>query len=63
MDNELLNYEENSATELGVIVRGTLNELEMRLMEGRSIEDVRVGKFVVIQGEKIVFFPLSMIFD
>lgn len=42
---------------VGVIVRGSLTEgLEMRLDEGESIEDVRAGKFVVIEGEKADFF-------
>lgn len=42
---------------IGVVVRGSLTEgLEMRLDEGESIEDVRAGKFVVIEGEKSAFF-------
>ncbi|HEY8369747.1 MAG TPA: ATP-binding protein [Thermodesulfobacteriota bacterium] len=42
---------------IGVIVRGSLTEgLEMRLDEGESVEDVRAGKFVVIEGEKSDFF-------
>jgi hypothetical protein len=45
--------------ELGVVVRGSLSEgLEMRLAEGKSVEDLRVGKFVVVQGEKSRFFAL-----
>ena len=49
---------ERGAT-LGVIVRGSLSEgLQMRLDEGASIEDVRVGKFVVIQGERTRFFAM-----
>lgn len=30
----------------------------MRLAEGKSIEDVRVGKFVVVQGERYRFFAM-----
>jgi uncharacterized protein len=42
---------------IGVIVRGSLTEgLEMRLDEGESVEDIRAGKFVVIEGEKAAFF-------
>ncbi len=42
---------------IGVIVRGSLTEgLEMRLDGGESVEDVRAGKFVVIEGEKSAFF-------
>lgn len=45
--------------ELGVVVRGSLAEgLEMRLAEGRSVEDLRAGKFVVIQGECNQFFAM-----
>jgi DNA helicase HerA-like ATPase len=47
------------ATPLGAIVRGSLSEgLEMRLAEGRSIEDLRVGNFVVIQGERNRYFAM-----
>jgi DNA helicase HerA-like ATPase len=42
---------------IGVIVRGSLTEgLEMRLDERESVEDIRAGKFVVIEGEKAAFF-------
>jgi len=45
--------------ELGVIVRGSLTEgLEMRLAEGRSVEELRVGKFVVVEGEQNQFFAM-----
>ena len=45
--------------EIGVIVRGSLSEgLEMRLEEGKSVEDLRVGKFVVVQGERNRFFAM-----
>src|SRR5579884_3584930 len=44
---------------LGVIVRGSLAEgLEMRLAEGKSVEDLRAGEFIVVQGERNAFFAL-----
>lgn len=44
---------------LGVVVRGSLSEgLEMRLAEGNSVEELRVGKFVVIHGERNRFFGM-----
>lgn len=47
---------------IGVIVRGSLTEgLEMRLDAAQSVEDVRAGKFIVIEGEKSAFF--CMIID
>lgn len=47
---------------LGVITSGSLIEGLTARLEGReSVEDMRVGKFVVIQGEKHEFF--SMITD
>ena len=50
---------EEPRTSLGVIVRGSLSEgLHMRLEEGGSVEDLRVGKFVVIQGERSRFFAM-----
>jgi DNA helicase HerA-like ATPase len=49
-------------TRLGVITSGSLIEGLCARLEGReSVEDMRVGKFVVIQGEKHEFF--SMITD
>ena len=49
-------------TELGILTRGSLIEgVEMRLIGYRSVEDVKAGKFVVIEGEKNDFF--SMITD
>lgn len=45
--------------EIGVVVRGSLSEgLEMRLAESRSVEDLRVGKFVVVRGERHRFFAM-----
>ncbi|WP_129671168.1 helicase HerA domain-containing protein [Candidatus Chloroploca sp. Khr17] len=47
---------------LGVITSGSLSEgLTARLEASESVEDMRVGKFVVVQGEKHEFF--SMITD
>lgn len=44
---------------VGVIVSGSLVEgLEMKLDEWYSVEDIRAGKFVVIEGEKSRFFCL-----
>jgi DNA helicase HerA-like ATPase len=49
-------------TDLGILTRGSLIEgVEMRLIGHRSVEDVKAGKFVVIEGEKNDFF--SMITD
>ncbi|MEI7769328.1 MAG: ATP-binding protein [Chloroflexales bacterium] len=49
-------------TRLGVITSGSLSEgLTARLESRESVEDMRVGKFVVVQGEKHEFF--SMITD
>ena len=42
---------------VGVIVNGSLiNGLEMKLDEWYSVEDIRAGRFVVIEGEKSCFF-------
>jgi len=47
---------------LGVITRGSLVEgLEMKLDPARSVEDMKAGKFVVIEGDKNDFF--SMVTD
>lgn len=47
---------------IGVITKGSLVEgLEMKLDPGYSVEDVKAGKFVVVQGQKNEFF--SMITD
>jgi len=48
--------------EIGVVTRGSLTEgVEMKLNPERSVEDVKAGKFVVIDGYKNQFF--SMITD
>jgi HAS barrel domain len=51
-----------SRNRLGVITSGSLVDGLCARLEGReSVEDMRVGKFVVIKGEKNEFF--SMITD
>ena len=48
-----------SRTKLGVITSGSLNEgLCARLDASASVEDMRVGKFVVVDGEKHQFFSM-----
>lgn len=48
-----------SGDKLGIVVRGSLADgLEMRLADGRSVEDVRAGRFVVIQGDRFRFFSM-----
>ncbi len=47
---------------LGVITQGSLVEgLDMKLDPERSVEDIKAGKFVVVEGFKNEFF--SMITD
>ncbi len=49
-------------TKLGVVTTGSLNDgLTTRLEGSSSVEDMRVGKFVVVQGAKHQFF--SMVTD
>lgn len=44
---------------LGIVIQGSLSKgLEMRLHAGTSVEDVRVGKFVVIEGRRNRFFSM-----
>lgn len=51
-----------SRMNIGVITKGSLTEgVEMKLNSDRSVEDVKAGKFVVIEGFKNEFF--SMIID
>ncbi|MCZ6634261.1 MAG: ATP-binding protein [bacterium] len=59
---ELNTNGEPDSGEIGVITRGSLTEgVEMKLNPDRSVEDVKAGKFVVIEGYKNQFF--SMITD
>ncbi len=47
------------APPLGVITRGSLSEgLQLKLEAGCSVEDMRVGRFVVIEGRENRFFCL-----
>ena len=44
---------------LGIVTQGSLSKgLEMRLHGGTSVEDVRVGKFVVVEGRRSRFFSM-----
>lgn len=44
---------------LGVVTRGSLTEgLEMKLADDCFIEDIKAGKFVVVEGDKLRFFSL-----
>lgn len=48
-----------SKKNLGVITQGALSSgLEMRLNPNNSVEDVRVGKFVVVEGKQNRFFSM-----
>lgn len=47
------------ARQLGIITQGSLSKgLEMRLAPGTSVEEVRVGKFVVAEGQRNRFFSM-----
>jgi len=47
------------AAPLGLITRGSLSEgLQLKLEPGCSVEDMRVGRFVVIEGKRNRFFCL-----
>jgi hypothetical protein len=49
----------SGAREIGLIVRGSLSEgLAMKLAGDVSVESVRAGKFVVVEGERQTFFSL-----
>ena len=53
---------ERARREIGQVVSGSLIEgLDMKLHPGESVEDIRAGKFVVVQGDRSEFF--SMITD
>ena len=48
-----------SRNKLGVITKGSLVEgLEMKLSPERSVEDLKAGKFVVVEGDKNEFFSM-----
>src|ERR1043165_9921610 len=45
--------------ELGMVIKGSLSDgLEMKLADGRSVEEVRAGRFVVGHGERLRFFSV-----
>ncbi|HWQ13922.1 MAG TPA: DUF87 domain-containing protein [Roseiflexaceae bacterium] len=57
MQSNLQNPTSNIPARLGVITSGSLVEGLRARLEGReSVEDLRVGQFVVVQGEKHEFF-------
>ncbi|MEC8645659.1 MAG: ATP-binding protein, partial [Candidatus Latescibacterota bacterium] len=61
-DVEVEMYKSLRGKEIGIITRGSLVEgLEMKLDAGQNIEDMKAGKFVVIEGDKNDFF--SMVTD
>ena len=44
---------------LGIVVSGSLNKgVEVRLDSSASVEDMAVGRFVTIEGEKRRFFGM-----
>lgn len=46
-------------TPLGIITSGSLSQgLEMRLDQNTSVEDLRVGRFVVVEGQATRFFSM-----
>ena len=54
----MLNSEMNSGQPLGLITQGSLSEgLEVRLHPDISVEDMRVGKFLIVQGVRL---PLAL---
>ena len=47
----------NNETPLGSVIQGSLSQgLEIRLHADVSVEDMRVGKFLVVQGMRSRFF-------
>jgi hypothetical protein len=47
------------ARQLGIVTQGSLSKgLEMRLAADNSVEDLRVGKFVVVEGRRTRFFSM-----
>ncbi|MBK8223795.1 MAG: ATP-binding protein [Candidatus Obscuribacter sp.] len=54
--------EQSKHSHLGIIIQGSLSAgLEMRLDASQSVEDLRVGRFVVVEGANTRFF--SMVTD
>lgn len=51
--------EENASQRLGIVVAGSLNKgVEVRLDSSASVEDMAVGRYVTIEGEKRRFFGM-----
>jgi DNA helicase HerA-like ATPase len=51
--------EKSSSTYLGIVTQGSLSAgLEMRLDMSQSVEDLRVGRFVVVEGKNHRFFSM-----
>src|SRR5262249_14930209 len=49
----------NRTNYLGIITQGSLSQgLEMRLDTAQSVEDLRVGRFVVVEGAANRFFSM-----
>jgi DNA helicase HerA-like ATPase len=50
---------EESAERLGIVITGSLNKgVEVRLDSSASVEDIAVGRYVTIEGEKRRFFGM-----
>ncbi len=50
---------EGDAERLGIVLRASLKHgIELRLDEGKSVEDLRVGQFVVIRGDRNRYFAM-----
>ena len=48
---------------LGTVIQGSLSQgLEIRLNADISVEDMRVGKFLVVQGVRSRFFVFLLMF-
>ena len=44
---------------MGTVVKGSLQTgIQMKLVGARSVEDIRAGKFVVVEGERHEFFAM-----
>jgi DNA helicase HerA-like ATPase len=58
-DSTVQDGDPRSARRLGLVVGGSLSEgLDVRLDSGRSVEDMAVGKYVIIQGQRARFFAI-----
>ncbi|SVD68527.1 uncharacterized protein METZ01_LOCUS421381, partial [marine metagenome] len=58
-DKGALTFDLPGGVSLGVVVGGSLSEgIEIKLNDDASVEDIPVGSYVVIQGEKKRFFGM-----